>query len=396
MTIQQKTPPRLSAEDIARVRQPLEQAYTLPPAAYTDPDIYEREVALIMRKSWLPLARVDQVAKPGDYISLDLFGQPVMVVHGKDGDIRTMSRVCLHRAAPLTEDGAGHRSLFTCPYHAWSYDTAGELVRTPLMEGADGFDDMSATDKACRLPQIRTEIWNGFIMANLDEDAEPFAPQVAGFTRYFEKFNLDDLVVVKTLDFPSNWNWKVLVENFMEAYHHIATHATTFGPIFPAGDSNVPDNDGATGSGLEGGPWSILHMPTADDHETEADTAADGSDSSLGGDLYANVIFPHFLLGVQGTGTAWYQVLPESHDRLMLKIHFCLPRHLAEEDKDGAHAEATAEMLTIIHNEDIEANDMVWRGLNAPLTKQGRLSPLEKGIWQMNQWWLDKMTEAGA
>ncbi|MEO0963090.1 MAG: aromatic ring-hydroxylating dioxygenase subunit alpha, partial [Pseudomonadota bacterium] len=243
MTIHSTKLPQLSAEEIARVRQPLEQAYTLPPTAYTDPDVYEREVALIMRKSWLPLARVDQVAKPGDYISLDLFGQPVMVVHGKDGEIRTMSRVCLHRAAPLTEDGAGHRNLFTCPYHAWSYDTAGDLVRTPLMEGANGFDEMSATEKGCRLPQIRTEVWNGFIMANLDEDAEPFAPQVAGFTRFFDKFNLDDLVVVKTLDFPSNWNWKVLVENFMEAYHHIATHATTFGPVFPAAESNVPDND---------------------------------------------------------------------------------------------------------------------------------------------------------
>ena len=76
----------------------------------------------------------------------------------------------------------------------------------------------------------------------------------------------------------------------------------------------------------------------------------------------------------------------------MLKIHFCLPRHLAEQDKDGSGAAATADMLTLIHNEDIEANDMVWRGLNAPLTTQGRLSPLEKSIWQMNQWWLGKMT----
>ncbi len=387
MTIHSTKLPQLSADEIARVRQPLAQAYTLPPTAYTDPEVYEREVALIMRKSWLPLARVDQVAKPGDYISRDLFGQPVMVVHGKDGEIRTMSRVCLHRAAPLTEDGAGHRNLFTCPYHAWSYDTAGELVRTPLMEGADGFDQTSTNEK-CRLPQIRTEIWNGFIMANLDEGAEPFAPQIAGYTEFFKPFRLDDLVVARTLEFPSDWNWKVLVENFMEAYHHIATHSTTLEPVFHAAESKIPENNGE--------PWSILDMPAADMSGPAADGTVPGLEDWQAHSLFATVLFPHFLLGIQGNATAWYQVLPDAHNRLTLKIHMCLPRSTIPADKWDEAGDAAAELVSVIHHEDITANDMVWRGLNAPLTKQGRLSPLEKSIWQMNQWWLDKMTDAEA
>lgn len=389
MTIQQTRMPALSAEDIARARLPLAQAYTLPPAAYTDPDIYEREVALIMRKSWLPLARVDQVANPGDYISLDLFGQPVMVVHGTDGEIRTMSNVCLHRAAPLTQDGTGHRSLFTCPYHAWTYDTAGRLVRAPLMEGADGFDGKSATGKeGCRLPQIRTEIWNGFIMANLDDDAAPFAPQVKTYTAFFAPFRLDDLAVARTLEFPSAWNWKVLVENFMEAYHHIAVHSTTIEPVFNAADSKTPDNKGE--------PWSILDMPASDmstgDMPAQPPGTVPGLEDWQANSLFATCIFPHFLLGIQGNATAWYQLLPQAHDRLTLKIHMCLPRSTVPEEEWEATADAAADLISLIHHEDIEANDLVWRGLNAPLTKQGRLSPLEKGIWQMNQWWLDKMT----
>ncbi len=382
MTIQHTNLPGITAEELARVQQPLDKAYTLPPASYTDPAIYAREVETIMRKSWLPLARVDQVANPGDYISLDLFGQPVMVVHGEDGEIRVMSRVCLHRAAPIAQ-GSGQRKLFTCPYHAWSYDTAGALVRAPLMEGADGFDEKGATKKPCRLPQIKTEIWNGFIMANLDQDAAPFAPQVAGFTDYFEKFKLDELVVVKTLDFPSQWNWKVLVENFMEAYHHIAAHSTTLEPVFHARESKIPDNDGA--------PWSILHMPSADPSAAPGEGSVEGLEDWQARDLFAAVLFPHFLLGIQGNGTVWYQLFPEAHDRLTLKIHICLPRAVAEADETGEIANATAELISHIHQEDIEANDMVWRGLNAPLTKQGRLSPLEKSIWQINQWWLGKM-----
>ena len=77
---------------------------------------------------------------------------------------------------------------------------------------------------------------------------------------------------------------------------------------------------------------------------------------------------------------------------MLLKIHLLSPRtHLALGGFEEAAA-ASAEMLKVIHHEDIEANDKVWEGLTAPLTKQGRLSPLEKSIWQMNQWWLDRMS----
>lgn len=369
--------PDLTAEEIARVRQPLERAYTLPPEAYRSEGVYALEEAEIMRKSWLPLARVDQIAEPGQYIALDLFGQPVMVVHGTDGEFRVMSRVCLHRAAPIAE-GEGKRKLFTCPYHAWSYDTTGQLIRAPLMDGAKGF-----AEKDCKLPQIKTELWNGFIMANLDPDAASFAPRVEDYSRYFERFKLDEMVVVKTLEFDSPWNWKVLVENFMEAYHHIATHAQTFEPIFHARDSKIPDNTG---------PWSILHMPSAHDQPAPGLPPIEGLEDWQQRDLFATVLFPHFLLAFQGNGAAWYQVFPSAADRMLLKIHLLSPRtHLALDGFEEAAA-ASAEMLKVIHHEDIEANDKVWAGLTAPLTKQGRLSPLEKSIWQMNQWWLDRMS----
>lgn len=368
--------PDLTAEEIERVRKPLTDAYTLPPKAYLSEEVFAREETQIMRKSWLPLARVDQIAEPGQYISLDLFGQPVMVVHGMDGEFRVMSRVCLHRAAPVAE-GDGKRKLFTCPYHAWSYDTTGQLVRAPLMDGAEGF-----SEKDYKLPQIRSEIWNGFILANLDPEAEPFAPQVADYSDYFANFKLEDMVVVKTLEFDSPWNWKVLVENFMEAYHHIATHAQTFEPIFHARDSQVPDNTG---------PWSILHMPSAHDELAPGLPPIEGLEDWQERDLFASVLFPHFMLAFQGNGAAWYQVFPQAADKMLLKIHLLSPKaHLALDGFADA-SEASASMVSVIHHEDIEANDKVWEGLNAPLTKQGRLSPLEKSIWQMNQWWLDRI-----
>lgn len=364
---------------IAKAGLPLDQAYTLPSSAYTSESIYEHEVEHIMRKSWLPLARLEQVPEPGDYLTLDLVGQPVLVVHGTDGQIRVMSNVCLHRAARIAE-GSGKRSSFTCAYHAWSYDTKGQLVRAPLMEGAEKFNE-----KACRLPQIQTEIWQGFILANLDPEASPLAPQIEDFTHYFEKFKLDEMVIVDTLEFDSGLNWKVLVDNFMEAYHHIAIHSRTFEPDFHARDSKVPDNSG---------PWSILHMPSAHDEPGPGLPVVEGLEDWQARDLFASVIFPHFLLGIQGSGGAWYQILPYGVDRFLLKIHVMVPRSSTLLDGFDEMARMLSEAISAIHHEDIAANESVWLGLTAPLTEQGRLSPLEKSIWQFNQWWLKKMSLA--
>jgi len=377
------TLPGLSADELARVSAPLEDAWTLPVAAYTDQALYELEVEQIMRKSWLPVGRVDQVPNPGDYICFTLLDQPVMLVHGADGVVRVMSRVCLHRAAPIA-DGTGNRKLFSCPYHAWSYATDGQLIRAPLMEGVEGFEE-----KDCKLPELRTEIWEGFVMVSFDDDAAPFAPQVATYQKTFSNYKLDDMVIVKTLEFDSPWNWKVLVENFMEAYHHIGVHQTTLEPVFPAKDSKIPDADG---------PYSILHMPAPEEHPEDPDglPLIEGLEEWQKNDLLATVLFPHFMLAYQGTAVTWYQVIPDTVDRFQLKIHFMVPKASAELPNIGEIAEGSGALLSVIHNEDIEANDMVWEGLKAPLTSQGRLSLLERSIWQLNQWWLAELTKAGS
>lgn len=363
----------LDDEAIARVRAPLERAWTLPTAAYTSTAIYDAEVERIMRRQWLPVARIDQLPEPGSYLTLELFDQPVLVVHGRDGAIRALSSVCLHRGAPIV-DGCGRRNLFTCPYHAWSYDTTGQLVRAPLMEGAEDFEPAEL-----RLPELRSELWQGFVMVNLDPDAAPFAPSVQDFADRFADFDLEAMTLARTLEFDSAWNWKVLVENFMEAYHHIATHSTSLESIFNAADSQVPDNTG---------PWSILHMPPSQAAKAMAEQKPDAEPV---GDLFATVLFPHFLLGIQAGSVAWYQVLPSAADRLLLRIHLLVHRDALAAPDAEALLEHFAQTVSTIHHEDIEANDRVWSGLRAPLTEQGRLSPLEKGIWQLNQWWLDEM-----
>ena len=80
----------------------------------------------VFKKDWLCVGHVSQVAKIGDYFTLELFGEPLVVVRGPDR-IRVLSRVCLHRWAPVAE-GAGNVKLFSCPFHRWAYGLDGQLV----------------------------------------------------------------------------------------------------------------------------------------------------------------------------------------------------------------------------------------------------------------------------
>ena len=369
----------LSADEITKISAPINEAFTLPSAAYTSEEIYRAEQENIFSRSWVPIGRVEQLPDTGSFIAADLLGQPIIMVRDTDQNIRVLSNVCLHRAATLVE-GKGKQLKFTCPYHSWSYDTKGQLVAAPMMEDVKGFETQN-----CKLPEIRSEIWEGFIMANLDPEAAAFAPQVEGLTDCFAQYQMADHVIKRTIEFNSNWNWKVLVENFMEAYHHIGTHSTTLQPGLPARNSKVPDNNG---------PWSILEMPPKDsdgDDDHGSLKPVPGLKEEDLGTLWANVAFPYLTFAVQSNMLIWYQIIPNRVDNFHLKVHLCV--HTSnldlpdlEEQLDGA-----AELVTFVHTEDIGANDLVWKGLNAPLTTQGRLSTYEKSIWQMNQWWLSKM-----
>src|SRR5882724_2902557 len=130
---------------------------TLPPTAYFSPDLQHLELDRIFRREWLCVGRQEQVPKPGDYYTIDVVGEPVVVVRGEDGVVRALNTICRHRYMPVVE-GAGNLKRFTCPYHSWMYGLDGNLAAAPYMEGSARFDKAT-----CRLPEYRLESWYGFL-----------------------------------------------------------------------------------------------------------------------------------------------------------------------------------------------------------------------------------------
>ena len=144
-----------------------EQARAMPPSVYTSEEFLAGEIEYLFAREWFCAGRASALAKPGDYTTLELAGQPIMVIRDRDGTVRAQSNVCLHRMSTLLS-GSGNVSSIVCPYHAWTYNIDGSLRGAPAMTLNEGFCKADY-----KLPQVRCEDWLGWIMVSLNPDAPP-------------------------------------------------------------------------------------------------------------------------------------------------------------------------------------------------------------------------------
>ena len=195
-------------------RREAELSGTLPSYYYWDPDIYRREVENIWFKTWQFVGHVSDLAEPGDYITEDVLDQKILVVHAKDGEIRAFYNVCMHRGHILAE-GQGNKTIFTCPFHAWSYDTTGTLKAAGNAENVAGFrlEDFS-------LSEIRVEVLARMVFVNLDPNATPLAELVPGLEDdIFASVPDYERLILARLDIMDvGANWKSILDG-LECYH---------------------------------------------------------------------------------------------------------------------------------------------------------------------------------
>ena len=153
----------LDPRHYAKVRLPQLEAETLPPWCYTSQEFYQREVERIFMRQWIFIGRGDRIPNPGDYVTLNPVGVPVIIVRGDDGGVRAFANTCRHRGTRLT-DGDGNCRAFSCPYHGWAYGLDGRLISIAGMEQTANFDK-----EAFGLISIRLESWDGFLFINFAE-----------------------------------------------------------------------------------------------------------------------------------------------------------------------------------------------------------------------------------
>ncbi|MFA7523425.1 MAG: Rieske 2Fe-2S domain-containing protein, partial [Halothiobacillaceae bacterium] len=135
------------------------------PRIYTDQDIYDMEQEMIFGRSWLLLGHETHVRKPGDFLATYMGEDPVIMVRQKDGSIKVFLNQCRHRSMKLCREDHGQAKNFTCSYHGWAHDIAGNLISVPFEERAFG----KVLDKTEWGPrQARVETYKGLVFANWD------------------------------------------------------------------------------------------------------------------------------------------------------------------------------------------------------------------------------------
>ena len=365
----------------------------LPPELYWRPDVYALEQERIFRRDWSCVGHVDQVREPGDWLKVELAGEPLVVVRDAAGTLRALSRVCRHRSIDLlceADAARGRAERFECPYHLWSYALDGRLVGAPEMRGAAGFERASV-----RLPEFPLEVWQGYIFVCLDPDARPLAPRLAELDRLLGKLDMSDWRIAGTLPWGDvGVNWKVVIENASECYHHLGTHRGTLQPLWPANRAIVDEtssadfifgrlftSEAAATSVEDGFPIQPLLLPPLPglSAEQRAQTMIAG-------------VFPMFFIAVAPDSASWFQWHPTGPTSHHVDIHVLVPPASLEAPDFERRIAAQLEALRGIQAEDARTNAGVQRGLESRSAAPGRLSPMERPLWQFQRYLAERLS----
>jgi len=198
---------------------PGDAPWSMPGAFYWDEAQFAHECASVLQSGWHCVGRADELKATGDFLTLTLLDEPIIVVRSEDG-IKALSNVCRHRGMPLVE-GSGNAARFICPYHAWTYGLSGGLLRAPRMQNA-GFDA-----KDCKLPEFPCVERFGFIYVSLADAPPDLDIELAGLDELIGPYEPENFGIVHSASEVWNCNWKALVENFMEGYHLSVVHPQT-------------------------------------------------------------------------------------------------------------------------------------------------------------------------
>jgi choline monooxygenase len=331
---------------------PLDRASTIPSPWYFDEGIAELETSAVFGKTWQAVGRADQVGNPGQFLTADIAGDPVVVVRGEDSQLRAFYNVCRHHAAAVVTEAQGCAKQFRCPYHGWTYGIDGTLKGMVEFDGVCDFDRSNNG-----LVPIRVDTWENFVFVNLDADAVSLtnflgsippvvAPlQLTKKLRYFDRRT-----------YMLQCNWKVYVDNYLDGGYHV--------PHAHKGLSSVIEYTKYTIENFERA--CLQSSPLSSDSSTEAGVA-----STRQGRAFYLWVYPNFMLnsyeGVMDTNV----VVPLGLDKCAVIFDYYFSDISAPAETRNRESIAVSEK---VQDEDMGICDAVQRGLGSRAYLAGRLS----------------------
>jgi Rieske 2Fe-2S family protein len=359
----------------------------LPKDMYVDEAHWRRERDQVLYSSWFCVGRLGSLGldRPGRLAVVDVVGESVLLTRDLRGTLHAVYNVCRHRGAQIVPVEPGGEppapcavGALRCPYHSWTYDLSGALLRAPHTEGVVDFDP-----GAFGLTPVGIAEWGGFCFVHLTPDrAGDLHAEIADLVAPLERYPLGDLVGGRRLVYDVAANYKVLSENYNECYHCGPVHPelTRLVPSFGAGgagidwDRGVPHRDGAWTFTMSGSS-NRRPFPGLSDDERSRHKGA--------------LLHPNLWLSCSADHVAAFTLWPQSVDRTRVVCDLLFAAdEVASPGFDGSDA---TDFWDLVNRQDWAVCESVQRGMSSRAYDQGWFAPMEDLAADIRRWLLPRL-----
>lgn len=337
--------------DLYDAKAPLEEAWTLPAAWYLDERIEDLEREQVFGRNWIAVGREDQVATVGGFFTVELAGEPLVVVRGSDGELRAFYNVCRHHAAAVMSAPCGVAKHLRCPYHGWTYWLDGSLKGAPEFAGVRNFDRAQNG-----LVPVRVAAWEQFVFVSLAEGTPALETFLGDLPARIAPLSLGKIHFFERRTYTLACNWKVYVDNYLDGGYHVPHLHKGLNSVLNYKEYKIENGEHYS---LQSSP-----MVVSEEHASFAATRT-------GDRAYYYWLYPNFMINVYEGVMDTNLVLPLARDKCLVQFDFYFS------DVGESRKEYNAESVAVsdrVQDEDVGICESVQRGLRSRAYSAGRLS----------------------
>jgi choline monooxygenase len=375
----------MSVKKLKTVLKDIDQAKGLPNEHYICPQTYKLENNRLFFKTWAAIAFEADVKNPGQAFPVNFLGVPLLVINNKENSIKVFQNTCRHRGMILIDKPTTLKGPIRCPYHSWSYDYKGNLIRTPYVGGVGIDSHQAINNEKLGLFQIRSFIWQGVIFINLSGDAPAFEETHCDIMARWKEFNQPYHLggPVSQFEIEVATNWKLAIENYCESYHLPWVHPE-LNEISPINEHYNIENRNFSGQGSRNYKQLVgmgnKKFPDFKNLSSKWQSQAE----------YLS-FFPNVLFGVHRDHSFAILLMPQGPENTTERVAIFYSKDLIFSEWKPMLKE-NARIWKNVFTEDIDVVEGMQKGRHGPMYDGGKCSPVMDGpTHYFHKWVAEKM-----
>lgn len=335
-----------------------------PVSKYNDPEQLKQEIETLFREFPIVIGHISDVAEPGDFLTHDDTGVPILVTRSQEGELKAFLNVCRHRGARLANAPCGKARTFSCPYHAWTYGLDGKLRGMPQPFGFEGVD-------RAKLGLVELPVYENFgmiwVVPSIQDKKIDMAAWVAPFEEYLGGLDLGKHHVFRKWSLDRKMNWRLALEGFQESYHFCSAHKHT-------ACSGYLDNV-SVHRNFEPHVRHAVPMPNVLDLKGEDPDTWDYRRRFMD----QNYLFPANFVQVMTDHVYVHTIIPTGPGTCVFQCMMLIPEAPATE-KAERYWQKNYDLIRVVFNEDFEIGEGIQKGLDSGANQNFTFGKYECGL----------------